>query len=210
MPAKLPILHVARPKKLIHFKVTKFKNATSGTSSWRVTGTKKDGTRVRKNYSNRAEAVQEQADLEVEFAGGQEHRKAARTSTPILSIQTVSYEGDFADPGFIKCSSPVPSTMSARVCRTRLVMPAGVREMLLPPNGHLRWQLPHDSDHAPQPTSGLPDSLPVPGSLALASTLLQRLHFCTGSSSVCTSAREGRTRRCPYLNPCPAGLRPSR
>ncbi len=80
MPAKLPILHVARPKKLIHFKITKFKNATSGTSSWRVTGTKKDGTRVRKNYSNRAEAVQEQADLEVEFAGGQEHRKAARTS----------------------------------------------------------------------------------------------------------------------------------
>jgi integrase len=71
---------VARPKKLVHFKITKFKNAASGTSSWRVTGTKKDGTRVRKNYSNRAEAVQEQADLEVDFAGGQEHRKAARTS----------------------------------------------------------------------------------------------------------------------------------
>ena len=71
---------MARPKKLIHFKITKFKNATSGTSSWRVTGTQKDGTRVRKNYANRAEAVQEQADLEVEFAGGQEHRKAVRTS----------------------------------------------------------------------------------------------------------------------------------
>lgn len=71
---------MARPKKLIHFKITKFKNAASGTSSWRVTGTKKDGTRVRKNFGNRAEALQDQADLEVEFAGGQEHRKAARTS----------------------------------------------------------------------------------------------------------------------------------
>ena len=80
MPEKLPILHVARPKKLVHFKITAFKNEASGTRSWRVTGTKKDGTRVRKNFSNRAEATQEQADLEVEFAGGHEHRKAVRTS----------------------------------------------------------------------------------------------------------------------------------
>jgi integrase len=71
---------MARPKKVVHFKITKFVNASSGTISWRVTGTKKDGTRIRKNFAHRADAIQEQADLEVEFAGGHEHRKALRTS----------------------------------------------------------------------------------------------------------------------------------
>ena len=71
---------MARPKKVVHFKVTKFANSSSGTFSWRVTGTTEDGTRIRRNFANRAEALQEQADLEVEFLGGQEHRKALRTS----------------------------------------------------------------------------------------------------------------------------------
>jgi integrase len=80
LPGKLPVSHVARPKKLNRFKITEFTNPASGTISWRVTGTKRDGARVRKNFVDRTEAVQEQADQEVEFAGGQEHRKSVRTS----------------------------------------------------------------------------------------------------------------------------------
>jgi integrase len=68
------------PRSSCIFKVTKFLNASSGTISWRVTGTKKNGTRIRKNFADRSDAIQEQADLEVEFAGGEEHRRALRTS----------------------------------------------------------------------------------------------------------------------------------
>lgn len=48
---------MARPKKVVHFKVTKFANASSATFSWRVTGTKKDDVRVRKGFADRAERI---------------------------------------------------------------------------------------------------------------------------------------------------------
>ena len=69
---------MARPKKIHHYKIQEFRN-TSGTKSWRVTGTKADGTRVRCNYSDKAEAVQAMADLEAEHAGHTEAPKAKRT-----------------------------------------------------------------------------------------------------------------------------------
>ncbi len=59
---------MARPKKIHHFKLKPFRNA-AGTQSWRVTGTKRDGTRVRQNFSEKTEAVQTLADLEVEVEG---------------------------------------------------------------------------------------------------------------------------------------------
>jgi integrase len=69
---------VARPKKIHHFKITPFKNA-AGTKSWRVTGTKPNGERVRKNFADKSEAIQSMADLEAEITGRVEESKTKRT-----------------------------------------------------------------------------------------------------------------------------------
>lgn len=69
---------MARPKKIHHFKLKEFRNA-SNTLSWRVTGTKADGTRVRSNYADKPEAIQALADLEAEYAGHVDAPKARRT-----------------------------------------------------------------------------------------------------------------------------------
>ncbi|MCW1886682.1 hypothetical protein OKA04_18230 [Luteolibacter flavescens] len=76
---------MARPKKVIVFKLSSFKNR-GGTKSWRVTGTKPDGTRVRQNYSDKSEAVQAMADLEADAAGRPEHRRALRTSLTVEQL----------------------------------------------------------------------------------------------------------------------------
>lgn len=70
---------MARPKKLIRFKLAPFKNST-GTTSWRVSGTKPTGERVRKNYSDKLEALQAISDLELAAEGTTERRQAIRTS----------------------------------------------------------------------------------------------------------------------------------
>lgn len=69
---------MTRPKKVHHFKIQPFQNPT-GTQSWRVTGTKSDGSRVRKNFATKAEAVQKMADLESEFEGVVVAPKVQRT-----------------------------------------------------------------------------------------------------------------------------------
>ena len=69
---------MARPKKIHHFKITPYVN-TAGSKSWRVTGTKSDGTRVRKNFAEKAEAIQTLADLEAEIAGRVEVSQTRRT-----------------------------------------------------------------------------------------------------------------------------------
>lgn len=69
---------MARPKKVHHFRIVEFANAT-GTTSWRVTGTKADGTRVRKNFSSKPEAAQEVADLEADMLGQPVTQKTQRT-----------------------------------------------------------------------------------------------------------------------------------
>jgi hypothetical protein len=69
---------VARPKKIHHFKISPFKNA-AGTKSWRVTGTKPNGERVRKNFAEKSEAIQTMADLEAEITGHVEVSKTRRT-----------------------------------------------------------------------------------------------------------------------------------
>ena len=76
---------MARPKKVVFFKLSSFKNR-GGTKSWRVTGTKPDGTRVRQNYSDKSEAVQAMSDLETAAAGKVEHRRALRTSLTIEQL----------------------------------------------------------------------------------------------------------------------------
>jgi len=59
---------VARPKKVQHFKLKPYRN-TAGTNSWRITGTKPDGTRIRQNFADKNTAIQKLADLESEIEG---------------------------------------------------------------------------------------------------------------------------------------------
>ena len=61
---------MGRKKRVERFRVVEFTN-DSGTQSWRITGTKVDGTRVRKNFPTRAAAFDTRADLETEAAEGQ-------------------------------------------------------------------------------------------------------------------------------------------
>jgi integrase len=70
---------MARPKKIVHFKLQEFKNI-SGTVSYRVTGTKPNGTRVRKNFADKPDALREIADLELDVAGTPEDRRSLRTT----------------------------------------------------------------------------------------------------------------------------------
>jgi len=57
---------MARPKKIQHFEIRKYINR-SGKVSWRVSGTKADGVRVRQNFATRAEAAQAMADFESRY-----------------------------------------------------------------------------------------------------------------------------------------------
>lgn len=59
---------MARPKKLIRFRVSEFKNS-SGNLSFRVSGSKANGERIRQNFSTRPEAEQRRTDLEADAAG---------------------------------------------------------------------------------------------------------------------------------------------
>lgn len=69
---------MARPKIETYFKVRSYRNR-SGSASWRVTGTKPSGERIRQNYQEKGEAVRAAADLELEAAGMREARQAQRT-----------------------------------------------------------------------------------------------------------------------------------
>lgn len=69
---------MGRPKKIHHFKLSPHTNA-SGTKSWRVTGTKPNGERVRKNFAEKTDAIQELADLEAAIEGHVEVSKTRRT-----------------------------------------------------------------------------------------------------------------------------------
>jgi integrase len=59
---------VARPKKTIRFILNEIENP-GGSKSWKVSGTKTDGTRVRQNFNLKSEALQTLADLEGETTG---------------------------------------------------------------------------------------------------------------------------------------------
>jgi len=59
---------MGRERKIERFKISSFKNA-SGSRSWRVVGTKADGTRIRQNFKDQTLAIDKKAELEGEFAG---------------------------------------------------------------------------------------------------------------------------------------------
>jgi integrase len=54
------------PKTSYQFKVVEYQNRT-GTTSWRVSGIKRDGSRVRQNFSDHESARAKQIELETEF-----------------------------------------------------------------------------------------------------------------------------------------------
>jgi integrase len=76
---------MARPKKIHRFKLTEFPNP-AGSLSWRVSGTKLDGSRVRQNYDNKLEAIQAVADLEGETEGNAEETRARRTRLTVEQL----------------------------------------------------------------------------------------------------------------------------
>lgn len=78
---------MARPKKQEIFRLKPFKNS-SGSTSWRIVGTKPDGTRVRKNFSDKIEALQELADLEEDLKGAVS--SAPRAQRTLLSPEEIS------------------------------------------------------------------------------------------------------------------------
>lgn len=69
---------MARPKKEIRFLVSEIKRS-SGKKAYRLAGYKRNGDRVRKIFSTRAEADQERADLESEAAGQSTPARLKRT-----------------------------------------------------------------------------------------------------------------------------------
>ena len=69
---------MARPKKVRRFNLRRHPNP-SGSQSWQVTGTRPDGRRVRRNFKEKADALREMVDIELEIEGNPEPRRALRT-----------------------------------------------------------------------------------------------------------------------------------
>jgi integrase len=75
-----------RPKATERFRIEEFTNR-SGSTSWRLTGTRPDGTRVRQNFANESDALQAKAEEVRAAAGAPNQRQLLRTS---LSPQQLS------------------------------------------------------------------------------------------------------------------------
>lgn len=70
---------MSRRKSTERFRISEFTNA-SGNTSWRVSGTRPDGNRVRQNFASKAEALQAQAREEGEAAGVPDPLRLQRTT----------------------------------------------------------------------------------------------------------------------------------
>ena len=53
------------------FRILPFENSRTSSQSWRVTGSKRDGIRVRENFSDQAAAQARRVELETEWLGQQ-------------------------------------------------------------------------------------------------------------------------------------------
>jgi integrase len=82
------------------FKIQSFTNPRTGSLSWRVTGSKRDGTRIRENFSREHDAKCRHIDLEAEYLGGQ--TETGLRATTLTDVQTKLAEMAFkrlADDG---------------------------------------------------------------------------------------------------------------
>jgi integrase len=68
------------------FRLTQFSNPRTGSMSWRVSGTKRDGTRVRENFPGAEEARNRQVELEGEFLARQPDEPLLR-ATRLTDVQ---------------------------------------------------------------------------------------------------------------------------
>jgi integrase len=69
------------------FKIQSFTNPRTGSISWRVTGTKRDGTRVRENFGREHDAKCRHIDLESEFLTRQTETNLRATSLTDVQIK---------------------------------------------------------------------------------------------------------------------------
>lgn len=75
------------------FRVLPFINAGTGSKSWRVAGTKRDGTRIRENYANPNDANYRQVELEGEFLARQTDMtlRATRLTDVQISLAELAF-----------------------------------------------------------------------------------------------------------------------
>src|SRR5208282_5881241 len=69
------------------FKIQPFTNPRTGSVSWRVTGTKRDGTRVRENFTREHDAKCKHIELEAEFLTRQTETNLRATSLTDVQIK---------------------------------------------------------------------------------------------------------------------------
>lgn len=97
----LPVSLSVKPKsittapKFQRFKVLPFENKRTGGQSWRVTGTKRDGSRVRENFADQASAECRQNELEIEWL-------ARQTETGIRATRLTDVQCRLAETAFAR------------------------------------------------------------------------------------------------------------
>ena len=77
------------------FRILPFENSRTSSQSWRVTGSKRDGIRVRENFSDQAAAQARRVELETEWLGQQ-------TDTALRATKLTEAQLRLAEVGFAK------------------------------------------------------------------------------------------------------------
>jgi integrase len=98
-PVNVIALPATRPRKASHakprFKILPFKNARTGSRSWRVSGSTREGIQVRENFREEAEARARQIELETEYLRG-------HAETNIRATKLSAEQVQLAEVAFIK------------------------------------------------------------------------------------------------------------
>jgi hypothetical protein len=76
------------------FKILSFTNPRTGTTSWRVTGTRRNGERIRENFARSEDAQFRQTELEGEFhaANGVAALRATRLTDEQVGIAEAAFK----------------------------------------------------------------------------------------------------------------------
>jgi len=91
---RLPVRRQTRAENH-RFKIQPFTNPRTGSQSWRVTGSKRDGERVRENYAEEEGARCRQIELETEFLQG-------HAETTVRATKMTAEQVQLAEVAFIK------------------------------------------------------------------------------------------------------------
>src|ERR1022692_1848317 len=77
------------------FRILPFENSRTRSRSWRVTGSKRDGTRIRENFSDQGAAQARRVELETEWLGQQ-------TDTALRATKPTETQLRLAEVAFVK------------------------------------------------------------------------------------------------------------